>query len=231
MIYSPYIIDGILIIVLLVCAVKAYSDGFFTSVIKLVGNVGGLIAAWLLAKNYSVVIFDRFFKSKLTEKAFEYLSTATEGLDLQTAVNNLVGKFPKEVVDGIIGPAVNGAQTALEPTMDSAAYLVENFLGPLVIAIISVVIFTISLALIQLVVGLVSKAFKMVNSVPVLGFANRLAGFAAGTVIGGVNIILLSFLLSIIVIITGNSLGFLNNEILQQSKILALTSGINPFLT
>ncbi|MEG2192662.1 MAG: hypothetical protein RRX95_05215 [Oscillospiraceae bacterium] len=134
-------------------------------------------------------------------------------------------------MENIIGPTVNGAHTALSPTMDSAAYLVENFLGPMVIAIISVLIFTISLGIIQIIAGFLAKVFKGLNHIPVLGFANRLAGFAAGVAIGGVNIILLSFLLSIIVIITGNSLGFLNNDVLMQSKILALTTGINPFLT
>ncbi|MEG2192661.1 MAG: CvpA family protein [Oscillospiraceae bacterium] len=95
--YSPYIIDGFLLLVLIWCAVRAYSDGFFTSVIKLVGNLGGLIIAWLLAKNYSIVIFDRFVRDKLTAKALAYLQSATDTTDLQSVIGDLLGSFPRSL--------------------------------------------------------------------------------------------------------------------------------------
>ena len=118
----------------------------------------------------------------------------------------------------------------LSPDMDSAVFLVDQFIAPIVVACISVVIFIVLFIAIRVVCALLAKMFKTVNKVPILGFANRLAGGLSGFVIGGVNIILLSFLFSIIVIITGDSLSWLNSQVISQSQILALTGIINPFL-
>ena len=97
-------------------------------------------------------------------------------------------------------------------------------------ACISVVIFLVLFIAVRVVCGLLAKMFKTVNKVPVLGGLNRLAGGLAGFVIGGVDIILLSFLFSIIVIITGDGLSWLNSGVIAGSQILAFTGVINPFL-
>jgi hypothetical protein len=75
-----------------------------------------------------------------------------------------------------------------------------------------------------------SNLTKGVNEVPVIGTANQAAGFVAGVVIGVVYIILLSFLFSIIVMVTKDSLTHFNGRILSQSIILRLTAFLNPFL-
>lgn len=46
------IIDIGLVVVLLISVVRAYIDGFFTSVIRLIGNLGSLFGAWYVASTY-----------------------------------------------------------------------------------------------------------------------------------------------------------------------------------
>ena len=73
-------------------------------------------------------------------------------------------------------------------------------------------------------------AFKIFNKIPLLGGANKLAGGVAGFAIAGIDIIILSSLLSIIVVLSGNGFEWLNTDVIEGSKILAITMPFNPFL-
>ncbi|MEG0092136.1 MAG: hypothetical protein RSA20_09965 [Oscillospiraceae bacterium] len=228
--YAPMIIDIVLLAVILVSAIKAYADGFFASGVTLVGDIAGLIIAWFVSKKYSAVLFNCFFRDNLIDKTFEHIQNSTNAIDLQAMAEGVMGKLPKGLMQEFIAKAQVAVQDITTPTVETASALVDTLLGPIIITFIGVLMFAIILALCKLITVVLANLLKIVNHIPVLGFANRLAGFFVGIGIGGVNIILLSCLLSIIVIITGNSLGFLNMDILAASKMLAMTSGINPFL-
>ena len=224
------IIDIGLVVVLLISVVRAYIDGFFTSVIRLIGNLGSLFGAWYVASTYSQPIFDSLLRNSLITRSYSYLQQTARNIDIETALTSVIGKWPQEFVNTILQKTQDSLSVLLSPDMDSAVFLVDQFIAPIVVACISVVIFIVLFIAIRVVCALLAKMFKTVNKVPILGFANRLAGGLSGFVIGGVNIILLSFLFSIIVIITGDSLSWLNSQVISQSQILALTGIINPFL-
>jgi len=216
--------------VLLISVVRAYIDGFFTSVIRLIGNLGSLFGAWYVASTYSQPVFDSLLRNSLITRSYSYLQQTARNIDIETALSSVIGKWPQEFVNTILQKTQDSLSVLLSPDMDSAVFLVDQFIAPIVVACISVVIFIVLFIAIRVVCALLAKMFKTVNKVPILGFANRLAGGLSGFVIGGVNIILLSFLFSIIVIITGDGLSWLNSQVISQSQILALTGMINPFL-
>ena len=203
------IIDIGLVVVLLISVVRAYIDGFFTSVIRLIGNLGSLFGAWYVASTYSQPIFDSLLRNSLITRSYSYLQQTARNIDIETALSSVIGKWPQEFVNTILQKTQDSLSVLLSPDMDSAVFLVDQFIAPIVVACISVVIFIVLFIAIRVVCALLAKMFKTVNKVPILGFANRLAGGLSGFVIGGVNIILLSFLFSIIVIITGDSLSWL----------------------
>ena len=47
------IIDIALVIVLVISVVRAYIDGFFTAIIRLIGSLGSLFGGLYVASNYS----------------------------------------------------------------------------------------------------------------------------------------------------------------------------------
>ena len=48
---AAMIIDIIFLAVLLITAIRAYIDGFFTSVIRLIGTLGSVFAGWYVSDN------------------------------------------------------------------------------------------------------------------------------------------------------------------------------------
>ena len=224
------IIDIALLVVLAISIIRAVIDGFFTSVMRLAGNVGSVIGGWYVANNYAQLIFDNLLRQSFITRSYSYLEQTAQNIDIQTAISQVMGKWPQDFINTILEKTQDSLSVLITPTMDSAVLLVDQFIAPLVVACISVVLFILCFVAIRLVCGLLARLFKTVNKVPVLGFANRLAGGAAGVVIGAINIILLSFLCSIIVIITGDGLSWLNSQVISGSQILALTGIVNPFL-
>jgi hypothetical protein len=183
-----------------------------------------------VASTYSQPVFDNLLRNSLITRSYSYLEQTASNIDIETALSQVIGKWPQEFVNTILEKTQDSLAVLLTPDMDSAIFLVDSFIAPIIVACISVVIFIVLFIAIRLICGVLAKMFKTVNKVPILGFANRLAGGLSGFVIGGVNIILLSFLFSIIVIITGDGLSWLNSGVIAGSQILAFTGVINPFL-
>jgi len=226
----PQIIDIILLIIVFLCAVKGFSNGFFTAAIDLLGNIVSLIAAWIVSKQYSPVIFDSLFRQKATDITYNYIQDSANALDMQQLVDKFVSGLPERFMEDFVQQAENFAAQITIPTMETAQSIVDGVIEPVLTAVIAVVLFVIVFSLGNLIAGLLSKLFRGLNKVPVIGFANRIGGFAVGIVSGLINVILISCILSIIAIITQNSLSFINMEILSQSKVLAVAAIINPFI-
>lgn len=230
MLTTPQIIDIALLVIILISAIKCFMDGFATSVVKLVGNIAGLVAAWYLSKRWSPMIFENMFRENIVEKTYKYIQDGTKALNVQELIEQFTGSVPASFVQEFAAKAEEVAAQITQPTMETAEKIVDAIVGPAVTVIIMLVIFAIAVAVFTIVASLLAKIFKVINKIPVLGFANRMGGFVVGVLTGIIYVILISCVLSIIAIITENSLAFLNIEVLNQSKILSLTGLVNPFI-
>ncbi len=226
----PLIIDIILLIILFVCAARAFKNGFFTSIIDLMGKLVGVAIAWFLSNQYSSVIFNSFFRQKMIDNTYNYLQNSTSTIDVNQLLNGFSGIVPDNFIQELTTIVEELASGIANPSVDIAVKIVDTILAPVIIVLISIVIFTICLIIVNVLISILSKFFKIINHVPVLGLANKMAGAVVGLIEGCIYIILISCVLSIIAIITKNSLEFLNINVLSQSKILAMTSMINPFM-
>lgn len=227
---ASQIIDIILLIIILVCAVKAFADGFFTAAIRLVGNIVALVAAWIVSKQYSPVIFESLFREKAVETTYNYIQNSANAVDISQLIETFAGGLPQSFMEEFVQKAEQLVLQLATPSMETAQNIVDAIIAPVLTTVITVVLFVMVFGVCSLVAKLLAKLLRGINNVPVIGFANRLGGFAVGLVSGAINVILISCLLSIIAIVTQNSLSFINMEILSQSKILAVTAIINPFI-
>ena len=230
MLTTPQIIDIALLVIILITAIKCFMDGFATSVVKLLGNIAGLVAAWYLSKRWSPMIFENMFRENIVEKTYKYIQDGTKALNIQELIEEFTGSVPASFIQEFAAKAEEVATQITQPTMETAEKIVDVIVGPAVTVIIMLVIFAIAVAVFTIVASLLAKIFKVINKIPVLGFANRMGGFVVGVLTGIIYVILISCVLSIIAIITENSLTFLNIEVLNQSKILSLTGLVNPFI-
>ncbi len=233
----PLVIDIALIIVLLICVIRGYIKGFLASAFDLAGSLGGILGAWYVSSHYSSVIFESLLRNTLIERAYNYLVQAREHMsgsikeiDVGTALGEVIGRWFNSFAEGALSKAGKSLSDMLTPTMESAEYLVDEFAAPIIVGVITLVVFILCFLIIKLVCSALSSITKSVNDIPVIGTANQVAGFMAGIVIGAVYIIILSSLFSMIVMVTKDSLPHFNGEILSRSFIMKLTSFLNPFM-
>ena len=224
------VIDGILIIVLLLTAIKGYKDGFLSAAIKLAGNLGSLFAGRYVAKNYAQMFFEKVLRSGLIERSYNYLSQNRQSTDISEALASVLDNLPQSFVEKVVSAAQNAAQGVLAPTQDSAAVLVDDFIAPMLLPVIAAGLFVITFLVVGILCKILAKRLKIVNEVPLIGTANKIAGFLMGTASGVVNIILLSFLLYIICIVTKDGMSFVTLDILRQSKIIGMMKIANQIL-
>lgn len=227
------IVDIILVGIILSCVLRAYGDGFFTSAVKLAGSVGSLFAAWYVASNYAQMVFDKILRDVFISRSSAYLQKLAQNVDVKTAITNIIGQWPNDFLNTLFEKfSINtdSLATILTPTAESAVYLVDRIIAPVVIVVLQMVMYILCYIAVRCVCNVMASVFKVINKVPLLGTANKLAGGVAGIAIAGVNIIILSSLLSIIVVLSGNGFEWLNTEVIEGSKILAITMPFNPFL-
>ena len=230
----PQIIDFILLVIVFLCAVKGFKNGFFTALVNLIGSIVSLILAWIVSNRYSGIIFENLLREKVIDSTYKYIQDSANNLDIRSLLENIISGLPENFMDKFIDSIVVKAENIMAelatPSMEVAVNIVDTIIAPAVTVVIGIVIFCIVFTVCNIIAGLLSKLFRAINAIPVVGFANRLAGFGIGLCTGAINVFLISCLLSIIAIITQNSLSFLNIEVLAQSKILAMTQSINPFM-
>ena len=230
MLTAPQIIDIILLVIVLISAIKCFMDGFATSVVKLAGNIAGLVAAWFVSKRWAPMIFENMFRENVVEKTYEYIQNGTRALNVQEMLEEFTGSLPVDFVQEFVKKAEEISAQIAQPTMETAEMIADVIIGPAVTLIITLVIFALTVAVCSVLASLLAKLFRVINKIPVIGFANRMGGFVVGVATGVVYVILISCVLSIIAVVTENSLTFLNMEVINQSKILSMTGIVNPFI-
>jgi len=226
----PQIIDIILLVIIIITAIRAFIDGFFTAVVKLIGNIAGLILSWILANRWSPLLFERMLREKIVVKTYTYIQDSANMVNVQTIIEQFTGTLPASFMQEFAEKAEHILHNVAEPTLELAQNITDAIIGPIITVVIMIVIFSVLCSVCSLLAALLAKALRAVNHIPVVGFANRLGGFGVGVFSGIINVIIISCVLSIIAVITQNSLSFINMEVLTQSKLLSLTRIINPFM-
>lgn len=218
--------DGILILVLVFSAWKYSRKGFASGIVRFVGNLLSLFVAWLVSSKISPTVFENFFKTSMVNKTRDFLNTQGN-INLEALVERFAGFLPAELKQSIL-QATSGILDTSTP--DVALDIVEMVITPLLVPIISVVVFFVTLAVSRLVVGLVSAMLTGVNKIPLIGSVNQLLGVVVGVATGVIDVIVLLCIAWAAVIILGGDNPYWNETILQQSWFYQLFAPFNPFV-
>ncbi|MCM1054889.1 MAG: CvpA family protein [Bacteroides sp.] len=141
--------------------------------------------------------------------------------DIRAALPSFVSGLSEEkggtdesVVEKIIVNVLNNANT------DNLAHdIADNMIRPTLLVPMRALIFVIIFVIIMIVINLLSRMFKTVNHIPVLGGINRLLGAAAGFVQGAVVIFLVCIFVQVVISLTGNEIIFMNTMTIDETYI------------
>ena len=81
------IIDIALVVVLVISVVRAYIDGFFTAILRIIGSLGSLFGGLYVASNYSQFIFDKLLRNSLITRSYSYLEQTARNIDIEPNIS------------------------------------------------------------------------------------------------------------------------------------------------
>ena len=223
---TPSIVfDCIMLALLLLVALLYARRGFAAGLVQFVGNLASLIGALVFSHEASPVLFEKFFRNGFVE-SIQNTITAEGTVNVQQIIEKYAGFLPaglKENLNETASLLVDSSAANL------AVRLVEEVIAPLLTPIIAIVLFFVAFALCKLLVSLLVAVLTNVNRIPLMGSVNRFFGFLMGLLAGTVDLYLVLCAVWAVIVITGGSIEFLNDQALAGSIAYSAFGRFNPF--
>ena len=217
--------DLILLAILLLVAMRYAGKGFAAALVQFAGNLASLLGASIFSQNIAPVLFTNFFENNFTTSIEKTLADGGQ-LQLDQLVEKYAGFLPIEIQKSITQSA-GGVLTGNAPEL--AEQVVNQVIAPLLTPIIAIVVFFVAFALCKVIVGFVVAVLTNFNRIPILGSVNKLLGFAMGLLAGVVDLYLILCAVWAIIVVTGGSIPWLNQQVLGESIGFSLFGQFNPF--
>ena len=222
---AAIVFDLVMLALLLVVAFAYARRGFAAGLVQFVGNLASLIGALVLSHQASPLLFEKFFQNGFVTSIQNTL-TAEGTVNIQSTIEKYAGFLPESIKESLTASAA-GLLDSGAP--DMAVKLVDEVIAPLLTPIIAIVLFFVAFALCRLLVGLLVAVLTNVNRIPVMGSVNRFFGFLMGLLAGVVDLYLVLCAVWAVIVLTGGSIGFLNDQALAGSITYSLFGRFNPF--
>lgn len=222
---AAIVFDLVMLALLLVVAFAYARRGFAAGLVQFVGNLASLIGALVLSHQASPLLFEKFFQNGFVTSIQNTL-TAEGTVNIQSTIEKYAGFLPESIKESLTASAA-GLLDSGAP--DLAVKLVDEVIAPLLTPIIAIVLFFVAFALCRLLVGLLVAVLTNVNRIPVMGSVNRFFGFLMGLLAGVVDLYLVLCAVWAVIVITGGSIGCLNDQALAGSITYSLFGRFNPF--
>lgn len=207
----PYILDGIIIIILILCVFLSVKKGFIPTAIEVVGFIAALIIAFTCSSPLTSIIYDNFIEPSVfttvektidntTDKSFQAVDVVWEKMPEFITQNDFFSLSKEDVINEI--------ESKSDETNEQLAYHISNtIIKPPITKIISVLISIIILSLLSVLVKLFARNIKKIYKNTVVGDADKLLGGLLGIVKGA--FFSMCFCLIISLLLSFNEDGFL----------------------
>ena len=227
---NPSFIFDILCAVFLIIVTLMYArKGLLATLVQGLGTLISLIGARAISAWAAPLIFENVLAQGFTSSINNTI--VQDGtVNLAEIAEKYAGFLPSEWIDPLVASMqenINGMLGSSAATI--ADTIVREVIEPLITPIIAIMLFFIAFVALRMVVSLLVTLLKNVNSIPVIGGANRMLGFVFGLLAAVVDLLIVLCILSALITITGGTLPYLNNVALENSLFYGLFQKINPF--
>lgn len=193
-----YILDGIILLICLLCVMAGVKRGFIHSVVRFLGSIvaallasamGGVLAQWL---------FDTMFRGAMVEKINSSLQSL--GADnAAAAANQILASLPDFLVRALeeAGVTLETVSHAINTQTGQAAGMVVDYLSPVFVNFLKVlaviVLFFLFMTLARLLAALVSDLLRLPILKELDGLLGGIFGFllalvSVWVVVAGINV-------------------------------------------
>ena len=222
---SGIVIDLVIIALVAILALVGLRKGFFKSVLSMVSTlvviiisiIGARHLAGLINKIYDFtgLIAGKLCKSIAGMGSFysEIIPEDVSGKDIINSIPSDTNGFLKKLMSYVLEPL-----SASEIQGTTVADIVSGAFASIIMSIIAGILLFIA---IKIILSLASRLFENITRIKVFGIANRIAGFAFGTLKGLIIVFVFAIVLTLLTVIP-----FINTKIspiIQDQTTVAKT--------
>lgn len=224
-----YILDGIILLICLLCVMVGVKRGFIHSAVRFLGSIvaallasamGGVLAQWL---------FDTMFRGAIVEKINSSLQSL--GADnAAAAANQILASLPDFLVRALeeAGVTLETVSHAINTQTGQAAGMVVDYLSPVFVNFLKVlaviVLFFLFMTLVRLLASLVSDLLRL----PILKELDGLLGGIFGFLLALVSVWVVVAGINVFMPMLDPAARFQINTVLDNSILTGVLVNMNP---
>lgn len=224
-----YILDGIILLICLLCVMVGVKRGFIHSAVRFLGSIvaallasamGGVLAQWL---------FDTMFRGAIVEKINSSLQSL--GADnAAAAANQILASLPDFLVRALeeAGVTLETVSHAINTQTGQAAGMVVDYLSPVFVNFLKVlaviVLFFLFMTLVRLLASLVSDLLRL----PILKELDGLLGGIFGFLLALVSVWVVVAGVNVFMPMLDPAARYQVNTVLDNSMLTGVLVNMNP---
>lgn len=220
------ILDVILILIAFIIIVASYKRGFLRSIILIAGYVASIIVAVVFSKLLSPWIFNTFMRNGIIENINGIVENTVGSANIPQVITEFFETLPQFLIS-LIDMSFGGNDTLVANIESSTNGMIANIgtaiadvvIMPLIVMLLQSILCIVIFLICLFIVKGVSSLFKSFYEVPILGKVNAVLGGVIGIGIAFVWLFILMIILKTIISFTGNSLTYLNTEVVEKTYI------------
>lgn len=228
-----YIIDVILILIVIIAVVVAAKKGFAAALVDAFSLLISAFAAYKASPIVSGFLYDNVVKDILEKKFSTALGDISSSMSVSDKVAVLTQSLPSGIINfaSSLGLDINSQIDSLASSAANNEQLVETMVEKIargaVTALLDVIVFIIIFTLASIVLSMLSKLFKKINDIPVVGNVNA----ALGGILGIINaVIIITVVCGLLYIAVEVSSDGTLAQTVNSSKIYTFVTEYNPIV-
>ncbi len=224
--FLPYLYDGVLLLLAVLTVCLSAHRGFVRTICLLFGGVIAAVGAGWASDWLKAPVFTAFFEKPIT-------NTAEKALAAGGGAEGIVSSLPRflaTLTEGFFGSHEELVFQVDLASQSAAKGIVESAIRPALEALIGVVLFLVLFAVLLLLLRLISHALLLVDHLPVIAKLNHLLGGVFGILQALLVLLIAAALIRLTVLLSGDSLSWLNTELIGKTKILNIFYTLHLFV-
>lgn len=183
-----YIVDILIVALVFVIVGAAVKKGFVSTLIETFSFLISAFAASKLSPIVSGWAYDAFIRDTVEKNFNAALSEAASGMSMQAKAEELLSNIPEGMIKlaeltGFNTENLIYSVSAQAATNDQLVQnLIDSVVYNVVIAVSQAVVFILLFIVFIIALGFISKLFKKVNKIPLIGKVNEILGGILGII-------------------------------------------------
>lgn len=214
---------------------RGWRRGFVSTFIYAIGYLVACVGGYIGSRALAETSYQLFIRDRLIGSIRDALTQSAPAADLSASIEAILETVPQMVrefvlsffggMDALIGE-FGGMLTGAPETVSVS--VADQILYPVIYALLQAIFFLLLFFAIMVLVRSLSKVFRGVRHLPLIGSVNALLGGALGLVQGMVVIFIVTMALRLLVGLTGDSLPLLNSDVVESTYLFRLLYDWNP---